>query len=326
MARHKSAVALGQEARPRGAAHVLTQLATVVEGTDAVRDLGEAGHGTRNLVQAMPLAHAAPTAAVALRQGGEQPLGIGVLRVGHDARGLAHLHDAARVHDGYLLRHLRDHAEVVRDEDETHLLGLAQFKQQVHDLGLNGHVEGRCRFVGDDEARRGEQGYGDDDALAHAAGELVRVLLEPLLGRGDVDLAQLVEGDLFRLAAAHLLVRENRLHHLRADGEHRVQRHHGILEDHADAVAADVTQRFGIGGDEVVTLEQHRAAGDEAGLADEVDDGEAGDGLARSRLAHKSETFATAQRERDVVHGGERFVAESELDGEVLDVEQRFHG
>ena len=65
-------------------------------------------------------------------------------------------------------------------------LGL-QLVEQLQDLGLDGHVERGGRLVGDQELRIARQRHGDHDALPHAARELVRVLLDPALGVGDVD-------------------------------------------------------------------------------------------------------------------------------------------
>ena len=59
----------------------------------------------------------------------------------------------------------------------------AQPLQQRNDLRLDRHVERRGRLVGDDQLRLGRQRERDDDALAHAAGELVRVLVDALLRR-----------------------------------------------------------------------------------------------------------------------------------------------
>ena len=42
--------------------------------------------------------------------------------------------------------------------------------------------------------------------------------------------------------ARHAAVRLHGLHHLRVDAQHRVQRHHRVLEDHGDALAANGAQ------------------------------------------------------------------------------------
>ena len=61
------------------------------------------------------------------------------------------------------------------DEEVGQAELLLQVFQQVDDLRLNRHVERRDRLVGDDEVRVRRERAGDADALALAAGELVRV-------------------------------------------------------------------------------------------------------------------------------------------------------
>ena len=61
---------------------------------------------------------------------------------------------------------------------------------QVEDLRLHGDVEGGGRLVGEQQRRAAGQGDGDHHALAHAAGQLVRVLVEPALGLGDADVVE----------------------------------------------------------------------------------------------------------------------------------------
>ena len=56
---------------------------------------------------------------------------------------------------------------------------LAELCQEVQDLGLYHDVERRRWLVGDHQRRVARQGHGDHDPLAHAAGELVRVVASP---------------------------------------------------------------------------------------------------------------------------------------------------
>ena len=80
----------------------------------------------------------------------------------------------------------------------------------------------------------------DHHALPHAARELVRIVAEPPRRIGD---AHAVERILRRAPVACRPVSprwsSERLLDLRADGVHRVERGHRLLEDHADVVAAD---------------------------------------------------------------------------------------
>ena len=56
-----------------------------------------------------------------------------------------------------------------------------QLAQQVEDLRLDRHVERGRRLVGDQQLRLAGQRHGDHHALAHAAGELVRIVVDAAL-------------------------------------------------------------------------------------------------------------------------------------------------
>ncbi len=61
-----------------------------------------------------------------------------------------------------------------------------QFAHQVEDLRLDGDVQRRGRFIGDQHLRIAGQRHGDHHALPHAAGQLVRIGLRAPLRFGDV--------------------------------------------------------------------------------------------------------------------------------------------
>ena len=60
-----------------------------------------------------------------------------------------------------------NHAQVVRDEDDAHLVLVAQLVDEVEDLHLRRHVQGRRGLIGDEDTRLAHEGHGDHDALAH---------------------------------------------------------------------------------------------------------------------------------------------------------------
>ena len=101
-------------------------------------------------------------------------------------RALEHIRDAAgldqpsRIHHRYPVNELRHHAEVVRDQDHRHLELLLQRAEQVEDLRLDGHIQRGCRLVGQQQRRRACQRDRDHHALAHTAGELMRIFVETL--------------------------------------------------------------------------------------------------------------------------------------------------
>ena len=102
----------------------------------------------------------------------------------------ASLDDAAGVHHQHAVGGFRDHAHVVGDDDDRHAELVAQVEQQVEHLRLDGDVERGGRLVGDQQARPAGERHGDHHPLAHAAGQLVRVVAEPLRRRGNADAVQ----------------------------------------------------------------------------------------------------------------------------------------
>ena len=82
--------------------------------------------------------------------------------------------DLAQVHHRDPIRDVPDHAEVVRDEQVGQPELVLKVLEQVDDLRLYGDVECGDRLVGDDELGPQRKCPRDADALALAAGELVR--------------------------------------------------------------------------------------------------------------------------------------------------------
>src|SRR3954454_16287905 len=68
-----------------------------------------------------------------------------------------------------------DDAQVVRDEDVGEIEPVLEVHEQIEDLRLDRHVEGRDRLVEDDELRLQGKSPGDTNALPLTAGELVRI-------------------------------------------------------------------------------------------------------------------------------------------------------
>ena len=96
----------------------------------------------------------------------------------------------AGIHHHHTLRGLRDHAEIVGDQDQPGAERLLQVDEQLQDLRLDGDVERGGRLVGDQQLRPAGQRHRDHDALAHAAGELVRIFQRAPLRLGDPHQAQ----------------------------------------------------------------------------------------------------------------------------------------
>ena len=127
------------------------------------------------------------------------------------------------------------------------------------------------------------------------------------------------------LLRVDVVVHAHGLRHLVADGEERVQRGHGVLQDHGDPLAADVTH-LAVGLlQEVLALEEDLAAHDARRRREQAQEGQGERGLARAGLADDPEGLSRVERHRHLVDGAHDAGAPraDEVRREVLDLEQR---
>ena len=103
---------------------------------------------------------------------------------------------------------------------------------------LQHDVERGGRLVGDQQLRLQRAGDRDDDALALAAGKLVRIARQREFCLRQPDAVEHLSRAFFGLAAVGAGVPANALGDLLADRLDRVERRHRLLENHADVVAA----------------------------------------------------------------------------------------
>ena len=163
--------------------------------------------------------------------GGQQRLGVGVpagwRRSASDGPFLDHL---AVLQHHHVVRQRAHHLQIVADEQVGEVVPLLQVAQQVDDLRLHRHVERAGRLVEQHELRLQHHGAGDGDALALAAGELVRIAV--LRGGIEADLLQRRADALAPLLVAHAgaLDEQPFLDDL-ADRQARRERAVGVLED-----------------------------------------------------------------------------------------------
>ena len=116
-----------------------------------------------------------------------------MLRRGEDLLDRPLLDDLAAVHHADDVGDAADDAEIVGDEQHAHAEPGADFGQQRQDLGLHRDVERGGRLVRDQQIRLVGERHRDHDALALAAGQLMRIALQPGFGIGNADLRQQFE-------------------------------------------------------------------------------------------------------------------------------------
>jgi hypothetical protein len=98
-----------------------------------------------------------------------------VQRIRRQPLGACRLDELARVHDRDAVGELEQQREVVRDEEHREAEIAFEGVDLLQDLALHDDVEGGRRLVHDDQLGVERERDGDDHALAHPAGELVRV-------------------------------------------------------------------------------------------------------------------------------------------------------
>ena len=208
------------------------------------------------------------------------------------------LHHAAIAQHGDAVGHVRDHGEVVGDEEQGGAVVAVQLAQQVEHLALAHHVERGRRLVGDHEVGAEHGGDGDHHALALPARELVRVAPGEL--GADADAGEVCARRLAGLGGGQGAVQQHRLGHLPVGRLHGVERGHGLLEDHADARAPHGAQLALGRVQQLPAVEAHRARGARVGRQ-QAGDRQGGERLARARLAHQPVRLAPADGERHAV-------------------------
>ena len=233
--------------------------------------------------------------------------------------------ELAAVHDRHAVGHGGDDAHVVRDDDDGCVDLLLQILHQIENLRLNGHVQRGGRLIRNQNLRFAGQRDGDHHALTHAAGKLVRVLVESLGRVRNADHAQQVDGALTALLLGHArLVQQQHFGDLLADGHRRVEGGQRILEDHGDFRAANLHQLFFRQVGDVAPVEDDLAGIDFAARRQQAHDGLVGHGFARTGFADDGQRFALVQFEAHAAHGLDHAAVGVDGNVHIFDFKQGF--
>ena len=246
-----------------------------------------------------------------------------------DGLAVGGFHHVAAVHDVDALGVAGHKTQVMGDHDDRGVGLLGDGADHFQQLGLGGHVQGRGGLVGNEDVRVGGHGHGDHDALAHAAGELLGIVVVAGFRVGDVDHLHGLDGALAGLLGGEIRVEQYVLLDLVAHGQHGIQAGHGLLEDHGDATAANLTHGLAVRaeGQQVAlhALQVHLAAGHPAGAGDQLQAAEHGHGLAGAGFAHDAHDLAAIHMQGDTLDGVEFLSVAAEGGHKILDVKQMSH-
>jgi hypothetical protein len=216
-------------------------------------------------------------------------------------------YDTAGVHHDDRITALGNDAEVVGDEDGRSIHFLTEFLEEVQDLSLDRDIESGGGFVSNDEIRVTGEGNGNDDTLAHTAGELVRELIDTRFRGRDADLFKEFDGSDASFREAEATVKHERLADLFADGMDRVEGGHGLLENDADVLTTDRVHFIAREGHQVTAL-KHDFARDNLthGLGEESNDGHGSDAFATAGFADDAHAGAARDIETDPVNSSQK--------------------
>ena len=225
---------------------------------------------------------------------GHEPRDVVGGRVAQDLLGGTDLLDATVAHHGDAVPQAHGLVEVVGDEQDR----LAELALQVDELVLHLPADERVErgegLVHEQDVGLGGQGPGQADPLLHATRELTGLVAAPPL---QAHQGQGLFCPALALGAIHAL-------NLQTVGgvlPHRPVRQEGeVLEDHGDALAAQLAQLRLRDVRQVLPIEGHAAGRDGQQAVDHADEG----GLPGARQAHDHEDLALVDVEGGVDDGG----------------------
>src|SRR6218665_864383 len=155
--------------------------------------------------------------------------------------------------------------------------------------------------------------------LAHAAGELVRVMVDALRGCRDAGVLQQPDRTLAGLGGRYRQMGQNGFTQLAAHRVQRVQRGQRVLKDGADAAPANVAQLALAELVDALALQQDLARDDAARRLQQADDGRAGERLAGAGLPHHAQNLAGCDGKADVIERAQAAAPAGEFDHQVFD-------
>ena len=116
----------------------------------------------------------------------QQRLRVGMRWSGEQFGAWRDLHQAAEIQHRHAIHQVVHHAHVMADEQIRQPPLLLHVAHQIEHLALDRHIQRRKRLVCHNQCRIWRQSSGDRDALALAAGELMRVAVQCVGRQADV--------------------------------------------------------------------------------------------------------------------------------------------
>ena len=167
-----------------------------------------------------------------------------VLRFVKDVIDRAGFHDGAAAHHLYLVRKSCDHTHIVRNQNDRGFQLVLQVAHDFQNLRLYRDVQRGGGLVGNQKIGAADRRHRDHHALAHAAGQFMGILLQPLAAFGNAHQFEYFDSTAFGLVARQAAVQAQGFDQLRADGQVRGERGQRVLKDHGDLGTAQFVDRL----------------------------------------------------------------------------------
>ena len=170
---------------------------------------------------------------------GEKFLRVGMSHAANEAFRLRSFNDPRVLHHGDEIGHAGDHRQIVSNQHQRHSLIPNQRFEEAQDLNLRRDVQCGRRLVRDQQFGSKRDSEGDAHALPLPSRQLVRVKVQRKAAFRHPDPVQFFASDFARIGRVHLSMHQKRFGDLVPDGLDRIERAHGLLENHADLAAAN---------------------------------------------------------------------------------------
>jgi hypothetical protein len=132
-----------------------------------------------------------------------------------------------------------DDSDIVTDEGDGGAFFGLELIEEAKNLGLESDIEGGCWFIGDEDFGFGDEGDGDNDALALPAGHLVGVFAGGVFGRGYAYGAEHFDSLSPGFFLWGFFVKLEDFGDLITDAHEGVEAGEWVLHDEADFLASD---------------------------------------------------------------------------------------
>ena len=218
------------------------------------------------------------------------------------------------VHHHHVVGHLGDHAQVVGDQHDRHavLAAAARAAGRGSAPGWSRRARSSARRRSAGAGRRRAPSRSSRAGAGRRSAGTEYSSIAPLRARNADHAQQLDRRGRAPPSWSASVCSADRLDDLVADGVHRAERGHRLLEDQRDLAAADRAHLAAVGGRarpgrSCVAVRrasrQDLAADDAARAVDDAQDRLGGDALAAAALADDAERLAGADVEADAVDG-----------------------